>query len=181
MEKDELNKKGLELNLSEKLSLGLSAFNDFFSLGIELTGGYMSSNSYKFQAWQNNMNAELLKQDARYVLDAANEYENQVVEQGLKARGEQVAAMSASGFDVDSASYKGVIAETDRNIQRNTQAIRMQALSKYSSLIAQSGLENIQAGYYKKAASLAKRQGITNAIYTGISGAVKHGALKYFS
>lgn len=178
---NQLNEEGLKLTSQEKMSLGLDALNDFFSLGIELTGGYMQAYSYNFQAWQNSINADLLRQDARNILTEANEYENQVREQGAKVRGEQIAAMSASGFDVDSESYKGIIAETDRNIARNAQAIRTQALSKYSAVMAQAGLEDVQSDYYRSAAKMSKRQGITNAIYTGLTGAVKYGALKYFS
>lgn len=176
-----MSKQDLRLNTQQKWDLGLSAFTDFLSIGVTLTGGYTQANSYNFQALQNTANADLLRIDAKNILKEANDYENQVREQGIKARGEQIATMSASGFDVSSGSYKAIIGETNRNIERNIQAIRYQAMSKYSATIAKAELEDVQSKMYKRAAKQAKRSAITSSIVSGISGAVKLGGLSLFN
>lgn len=177
---NKLNEQGLKLNTEQKFKLGLSAYDDFYSLAISLSGGVTNANSYKFQAWQNKVNAELLRMDAEDIVRQGNDYENQVREAGLKTRGQQIAEMSSSGFDVESASYQGIIAETDYNIQKNVAAIRAETMNKYARTMTQAQMEMIQADYYKKAARLEKKQAKSGALMNGIMGALKLGGLGYF-
>lgn len=174
------NEQGFKLSKEQQVKLGLSAFDNFYSLAVSLSGGATNANSYKFQAWQNKVNAELLRMDAEDIIREGNDYENQMREAGLKTRGEQVAAMSSSGFDVDSASYKGIVAETDYNIQKNVAAIRRQTMNKYASTIAQADMQMIQADYYNKAAKIEKKLAKQGALLNGIMGLAKVGAMGYY-
>lgn len=181
MGKHPLNEQGFKLDDNGKLSLGLSATSDFLTIFPTLAAGTVAQQSYEFQAWQMDRNAEILRQDAHDILQQSYDYENKVREQGKKVRGEQIAAMSASGFEVGSESYKGIIGETDANIARNTAAIRREAMTKYASTQTQADLQNIQADYYRKAGKLEKSRAKNEAIFSGITGALKLGALSYFS
>ena len=181
MSKHQLNEQGFKLDDNGKLSLGLSATSDFITIFPTLAAGTVAQQSYEFQAWQMDRNAEILRQDAHDILQQSYDYENKVREQGKKVRGEQIAAMSASGFDVGSESYKGIIGETDANIARNTAAIRREAMTKYASTQTQADLQNIQADYYRKAGKIEKERAKKEAIFSGITGALKLGALSYFS
>lgn len=175
------NDEGLKLTKKQQVQLGLSAYDNFYSMAVSLSGGATRANSYKFQAWQNKVNAELLRLDAEDIIREGDDYENQVRESGLKTRGQQIAAMSSSGFDVDSASYQGIIAETDYNIQRNVAAIRRQTMNKYASTIAQADMQMIQADYYNKAAKIEKKVAKQGAIMSGLMGLAKVGAMGYFN
>lgn len=181
MGKNPLNEQGFKLDAKGKLSLGLSATSDFLTIIPTLAAGTVAQQSYEFQAWQVDRNAEILRQDAHDILQQSYDYENKVREQGKKVRGEQIAAMSASGFEVGSESYKGIIGETDANIARNTAAIRREAMTKYAATQAQADMQNIQADYYRKAGKLEKSRAKNEAIFSGITGALKLGALSYFS
>lgn len=178
---NKLNEQGFYLNTEQQIQLGVSAANDFFSIIPTLSAGYATQQSYDFQSWQLNQNAELLRKDAQDILYQSYDNENKVREQGLKVRGEQRAAMSASGFDVSSESYKGIIANTDYNIARNTAAIRKEAMTKYASVNAQADMTDIQADYYREAGSIAKKRAIGEGLTSGLIGALKVGALSYFS
>lgn len=177
---NKLNEQGLKLSTEQGLKLGLSAYNDFYSLAVSLSGGKTNANSYKFQAWQNKVNAELLRMDAEDIIREGNDYENQMREAGLKTRGQQIAEMSSSGFDVGSASYKGIVAETDYNIQKNVAAIRAQTMKRYASTIAQADIDMIQANYYDKAARLVKKQSKTSGLISGLLGLAKVGGVGLF-
>lgn len=181
MTKHPLNEQGFKLDDTGKLQLGLSALGDFMTIIPTLSAANAKQSSYDFQAWQSNKNAELLRLDAQDILQQSYDYENKVREQGKRVRGEQIAAMSASGFRVESASYQGIIGETDYNIARNTAAIRREAMSKYASVNAKADMENIQADYYKKAGKLVKKRATNEALFSGMTGALKLGALHYFS
>lgn len=180
MPKHQLNEQGFKLDDKGKLSLGLSATTDFLSIIPTLAAGTAAQQSYEFQAWQTNTNAEQLRMDAHDILQQSYDYENKVREQGKKVRGEQIAAMSASGFEVDSESYQRVIGETDMNIARNTAAIRREAMTKYATTQTQAKLQDIQADYYRKAAKIEKDRAKNEAVFSGITGALKLGALSYF-
>ena len=175
------NDEGLKLTKKQQVKLGLSAFNDFYSMAISLSGGTTNANSYKFQAWQNKVNAELLRLDAEDIIREGDDYENQVREAGLKTRGQQIANMSSSGFDVGSASYQGIIAETDYNIKRNIEAIRRQTMNKYASAITQADMQMIQADYYNKAAKIENKLAKQGAMMSGLMGLAKVGAMGYFN
>ena len=181
MGKHSLNEQGFKLDDKGKLSLGLSASTDFLTIIPTLAAGTVAQQSYEFQAWQMDRNAEILRQDAHDILQQSYDYENKVREQGKKVRGEQIAAMSASGFEVGSESYQGIIGETDANIARNTAAIRREAMTKYAATQAQADMQNIQADYYRKAGKIEKKRAKNEAIFSGITGALKLGALSYFS
>ena len=180
MSKHQLNEQGFKLDDKGKLSLGLSASTDFLTIIPTLAAGTVAQQSYEFQAWQMDRNAEILRQDAHDILQQSYDYENKVREQGKKVRGEQIAAMSASGFEVGSESYQGIIGETDANIARNTAAIRREAMTKYAATQAQADMQNIQADYYRKAGKIEKSRAKKEAIFSGITGALKLGALSYF-
>lgn len=168
-----LNAKGYELTPAQEFELQLSAQNDFSSIITTLAGGFAKMRSYSFEANQAQYNAEILKQNINDILQASYDYENKVREEGLKVRGEQRAAMSASGFDVDSKSYKDVIGQTDYKIARNTAAIRREAMTKYTAGMAKSKMTQIQGKMYKKAGKLSAMQAISESVGKGLTGAMK--------
>lgn len=180
MAKHPLNEEGYTLDYEKRLELITSGGVDLMSAVTTLAGGRISQNSYNFQAWQNNLNAQLARLDAQDIIRRSYEEINQVQETGAKVRGEQRAAMSASGFSVDSGSYQAIIGETDRNIERNIAAIRSQAMTEYASEMAQADMLDIQARYERKAGKIERKRATRQFMLEGISGALKMGASYYF-
>ena len=68
MSKHQLNEQGFKLDDNGKLSLGLSATSDFLTIFPTLAAGTAAQQSYEFQAWQMDRNAEILRQDAHDIL-----------------------------------------------------------------------------------------------------------------
>lgn len=180
MLKENLNKKGYSLNFVDRLSLNLNAGSNFMSAINTFSQGVSNKQSYVFQAWQNNTNANLLRADARDILNQSYDYENKIRREGEQTVGRQVAAMSASGFDVSSGSYQSIIGETNRNIENNIAAIRYEAMTKYAAAQAQADMADIQASYYRKAGRIEKRRSTVTAGLESLTGALKLGASNYF-
>ena len=171
---------GWVLNTGQKMNLGLSAFSDFMSAFSVYSSSKLTQQSYEFQARQNEINSALLMQDANDTFREYGNYENQVREQALKTRGAQRTAMGASGFEVTSKSYEDLIGATDRRLAENIEAIRVSAMSKYSTQRMYAQLSNIQADLYREAGKQARKQSKTSAITSGVTGALKLGALGFF-
>lgn len=171
------NQSGYIMTMREQVSLGISALNDIFSIFQNLSGG---SDGYGFQAMINKQNAEVLRQDAKGILDYYNRQENIMREQGKRVRGEQRTAMGASGFDVGSKSFVKIVDETDRNILNNAMYIREEAMNKYASAMYKAKAEEIQGDLYKKTEKISKRAAIPNTLLAGISAAAKLGSAAYF-
>ena len=171
---------GWVLNTGQKMNLGLSAFSDFMSAFSVYSSSKLTQQSYEFQAQQNEINSALLMQDANDTFREYGNYENQVREQALKTRGAQRTAMGASGFEVTSQSYEDLIGATDRRLAENIEAIRVSAMSKYSTQRMYSQLAGIQADLYREAGKQARKQNKTSAITSGFTGALKLGALGFF-
>lgn len=180
MAKHPLNEAGYSLGFSPRLLLLVSAGNDWVSAATTLAGGRLNQNWYKFQAMQNEVNANLMRLDAQDIIRRGDDEINRVREEGAKVRGEQRATMSASGFDVDSESYKAVIGETDRNIQRNVAAIRREAMTQYASMVTQARMSDIQAQYQRKAGKIERKRATRDAILGALSGAAKTWSSYYF-
>lgn len=168
-----LNAQGLRLNAEQRTELELSALSDFVSIMGTIGQGIADKQSYSFMASQSGLNADLLRQNARDILQASYDYENRVREQGLRVRGQQRTAMSASGFDVNSKSYQDVIGQTDYNIARNTAAIRREAMAKYSAVNMEANLADIQAKIYKRAGKSSLYKSIAEGLTGGLTGALK--------
>ena len=169
-----------ELTAKEQVDLGFSALGDIYSLYNSFVSSNNQAANYKFNAFMNGFNASVLRQDAQSILDAANREENIAREVGLRERGEQITAMGSSGFNVSSKSYQSMINETDRNIENNVAYIRENAMAQYAKQMYQARGMEIQAGYEKKAAKIAKRNGITNSLLSAISAATKFGFGGYY-
>lgn len=176
-----LNAQGLTLNSSQSLGLQLSADTDFASIMPLIASGFARKRAYSFEANQAQSNAEILKQNVYDILQASFDYENQVREAGIKARGEQRVAMGANGFDVNSKSYQDVINQTDYKIARNTAAIRREAMTKYASGMTQARMMEIQGKMYKKAGKLSAMQSIAESVGKGLTGAMKLSMLNKYS
>lgn len=176
-----LNTQGLKLNTYQKTELELSALSDFVSIMGTIGQGIADKQSYSFMASQSGMNVDLLRQNAQDILQAGYDYENKVREQGLKVRGKQRTAMSASGFDVNSKSYQDVIGQTDYNIARNTAAIRREAMSKYSAVNMEANLADIQSKLYKQAGKSALYKSIAEGLTGGLTGALKLSMINKYS
>ena len=131
------NKSGFSMTLREQVGLGFSAMNDLFGIFTSLINGRANARQYNFQATINQMNANTIRMDTAGILDYYGRQENIMREEGKRTRGEQRVAMGASGFDIGSKSYTGIIDETDRNILNNAMYIREEAMNKYAA--AQSG------------------------------------------
>ena len=101
-------------------------------------------------------------------------------DEGKRTRGEQRTAMGASGFDVDSASYQGMINETDWNIMNNAMYIREEAMNKYAAAQYQAKASDIQAELNRTAARIEKKTGKQNALWSALSAAAKVGSIAYF-
>lgn len=180
MTKHSLNKQGFKLTTDQKFQLGLSSIGDFYSSITTLFGGSLKQNSYNFQAWQSSVNADIARQNARDIIREGEDYLNNIREQGAKTKGAQIATMSASGFEIGSGSYQNILQETDRNIARDTAAVKASFMSKYANQMYEADIQDIQASYYKKAGKLAKQQATNEAIVGGLTGALKLGALSYY-
>ena len=174
------NQSDFVMTLREQVSLGFSAANDIFSIFTSINNGRTVSHGYNFQAVMNTMNANLTRQDARGILSYYGRQENIVREEGKRTRGEQRTAMGASGFDIGSKSYVGMIDETDRNILDNTLYIREEAMNKYAAAQYQAKAQDIQAELNRTAARIEKKSGKQNALWAGLSAAAKMGAISYF-
>lgn len=174
------NQSGFVMTMREQVSLGFSAANDLFSIFTSMNNGRSSARQYNFQAIVNNMNANTIRMDANGILDYYGRQENIMREEGKRVRGEQRTAMGASGFDVDSASYQGIITETDRNILNNAMYIREEAMNKYAAAQYQAKEADIQADLNRTAAKIEKKVGRQNALWAGLSAAAKIGAISYF-
>lgn len=174
------NKSKMVMTLREQVSLGFSAMNDIFSIFSNINNGNSIAMGYNFQATINQMNAKTIRMDAEGILDYYGRQENIVREEGKRVRGEQRTAMGASGFDVDSASYQGMINETDWNIMNNTMYIREEAMNKYAAAQYQAKAADIQADLNRTAASIEKKKGKQNALWSGLSAAAKLGSIAYF-
>lgn len=171
---------GWTLNTGQKMNLGLSAFSDFMSAFSAYSSAKLTQESYNFQARQNEINSALLMQDANDTFREYGNYENQVREQALKTRGAQRTAMGASGFEVTSKSYDNLINKTDRRLAENIAAIKTSAISKFATQRMYSQLSGIQADLYREAGAQAKKQAKSSAVISGLTGALKLGALSYF-
>lgn len=180
MKKHELNEQGFKLTTDQKFQLGLSSIGDFYSSITTWLGGSLQQNSYNFQAWQSSVNADIARQNARDIIREGEDYLNNIREQGVKTKGAQIATMSASGFEIGSGSYQNILQETDRNIARDTAAVKASFMSKYANQMYEADIMDIESSYYKKAGKLAKQQATNEAIVGGLSGALKLGALSYY-
>lgn len=174
------NQSGFVMTLREQVSLGFSAANDLFSIFTSMNNGRSSARQYNFQAVINNMNAQTIRMDANGILDYYGRQENIMREEGKRTRGEQRTAMGASGFDVDSASYQGMINETDWNIMNNAMYIREEAMNKYAAAQYQAKASDIQAELNRTAARIEKKTGKQNALWSALSAAAKVGSIAYF-
>lgn len=174
------NQSGFVMTLREQVSLGFSAANDLFSIFTSMNNGRSSARQYNFQAIINNMNAQTIRMDANGILDYYGRQENIMREEGKRTRGEQRTAMGASGFDVDSASYQGIINETDWNIMNNAMYIREEAMNKYAAAQYQAKASDIQADLNRTAARIEKKTGKQNALWSALSAAAKVGSIAYF-
>lgn len=180
MIKHKLNEQGLKLDLGQKFQLGFGAISDFYSSFNSIYKGSLNQSSYNFQAWQSSVNADIARMNAQNILREGEDYLNSIRERGAKIKGEQVATMSASGFEIGSGSYQNLLKETSRNIERDVAAVKTSFMSKYANQMYEADIEDIQSSYYKKAGKLAKSQGYTEAMFSGLTGALKLGALKYY-
>lgn len=169
-----------ELTAKEQIDLGFSALGDIYSLYNSLASSNNEAANYRFSAFMDRFNAATLRQDAQSILDAANREENIAREAGLRERGEQITAMGSSGFSVSSKSYQSMINETDRNIENNVAYIRENAMAQYAKQMYQARGMEIQAGYEKKAAKIAKRAGLTKSLLSAVSAASKFGFAGYY-
>lgn len=174
------NKSKMVMTLREQVSLGFSAANDLFSIFTSMNNGRSAARQYNFQAVINDMNAATIRMDANGILDYYGRQENIMREEGKRTRGEQRTAMGASGFDVDSASYQGMINETDWNIMNNAMYIREEAMNKYAAAQYQAKEADIQADLNRTAARIEKKTGKQNALFAGLSAAAKIGSIAYF-
>lgn len=174
------NQSGFVMTLREQVSLGFSAANDLFSIFTSMNNGRSSARQYNFQAVINNMNAQTIRMDANGILDYYGRQENIMREEGKRTRGEQRTAIGASGFDVDSASYQGMINETDWNIMNNAMYIREEAMNKYAAAQYQAKASDIQAELNRTAARIEKKTGKQNALWSALSAAAKVGSIAYF-
>ena len=174
------NQSGLVMTLRDQVSLGFSAMNDVFGIFTSLNSGRSQAQQYNFQAVVNTMNANMIRQDVGGILDYYGRQENIVREEGKRTRSEQRVAMGASGFDIGSKSYVGMIDETDRNILNNTLYIREEAMNKYAAAQYQAKAQDIQAELNREAASISKKTGKSNAFWSGLSAAAKLGSIAYF-
>lgn len=174
------NKEEFTMTPSEQLSLGFSAANDVFSIFSTMNAGNSQATAYNFQAFINNSNAQALRTDAINILTSYGRQANVVREEGKRQRGQQIASMGASGFDVKSKSYRDIINETDRNIENNVAYIREEAMSKYASTMYQSKMQTIQADLNRASAKISKDYSRSMSIASGISAAAKIGAMSYF-
>ena len=174
------NQSGFVMTLREQVGLGFSAMNDIFSIFNSMNSGRSSAAAYEFQAVINNMNANTIRQDANSILNYYGRQENIVREEGKRTRGEQRVAMGASGFDVGSKSYTGILDETDRNILDNTLYIRDEAMNKYAAAQYQAKAQDIQADLERASAKITRKTAKQSAIWSGLSAAAKMGAISYF-
>lgn len=174
------NESGFSMTLREQVFLGFSAANDLFGIFTSLGNGRVASSGYNFQAVVNTMNAETIRQDARGIFNYYDRQENIVREEGKRVRGEQRAAMGASGFDIGSKSYTNILDETDRNILDNTLYIREEAMNKYAAAQYQAKASDIQADINREAARVTKKTYKQNALWSGLSAAAKIGSIAYF-
>lgn len=168
-----LNKKGLTLSNEQALGLQISAFSDFMDVAGSLYGGLAQQRAYKFEASQANQNADILRLNAKDILQASYDYENKVRMEGMRTRAAQRTAMSASGFDVNSVSYQKVIGQTDANIARNTAAIRREAMIKYGATQAKASILDSQARLYRRGGEAALFGGFAEGLTSGLTGALK--------
>ena len=180
MVKNNLNQQGLKLNTGQKFQLAFSGIGDFYSGLNSIYGGFLQKSSYDFQAWQSSANADIARLNAQNIIKEGEDYLNSIRERGFKAKGEQVAAMSASGFEISSESYQNILKETDRNIERDTAAVKASFMSKYANQMYEADMMDIQSSYYKKAGKIAKQQGYLMGAFSGLTGALKLGALSYY-
>lgn len=168
------------LTQSEQISLGFSALSDVYDIYNSLQTSKNEAANYKFRAFMGNFNANVIRQDAQQILDAAGREANIVREQGKREKGEQIADMSASGFNVASKSYQSMLTETDRNIEDNVAYIRENAVARYAAQMYQAKGMDIQADYERKAAKQVKKAAKKQALISGISAAAKLGFAAYF-
>lgn len=169
------------LTTREQISLGFSALSDIYDAYNSLKSANNEASNYKFRAFMGNFNANILRQDAQQILDAANREENIIREQGKREKGEQIEAMSASGFSISSGSYQSILNETDMNIANNVAYVRENAMAKYAAQQYQARGMEIQADYERKAAKAVKKAAKSNALISGLSAAAKLGFGAYFS
>lgn len=178
------NQSGFSMTMREQVTLGFSAANDILGIFNAMNGYDPSAFGYDFQATMNNLNADIIKQEASSIFDYYGRQENIVREEGKRQRGQQVVAMGASGFDVRSKTYRDMLTQTDMNIENNTAYIREEAMSKYASSMYQAKQQEIQAGLNRDAArisrSYTKSMSRMNAVLSGVSAAAKIGAISYF-
>lgn len=175
-----LNEKGLTLSNEQALGLQISAFSDFMDVAGSLFGGLAQQRAYKFEASQANQNADILRLNAKDILQASYDYENKVRMEGMRTRAAQRTAMSASGFDVNSTSYQKVIGQTDANIARNTAAIRREAMTKYGATEAKADLLDAQARLYRRGGEAALFGGFAEGLTAGLTGAMKMSMLNKY-
>ena len=174
------NKSKMVMTLRDQVTLGFSAANDLFSIFTSMNNGRSAARQYNFQAVINDMNAATIRMDANGILDYYGRQENIMREEGKRTRAEQRTAMGASGFDVDSASYQGIINQTDWNIMNNAMYIREEAMNKYAAAQYQAKAADIQADLNRTAAKIEKKVGKQNALWSGLSAAAKIGSIAYF-
>jgi hypothetical protein len=169
---------GWKMTTEQQISMGFSAFGDVLDYYSSLSAGKKEAFQLNFQAWQSRQNAEIISFEAQDIVRAGREQENKMREEGLRTRGSQRAAMSASGFEVGSKSYQNIISETDRQIEMNAATIRETTMSAYANKKYQQRIQEIQGDLYEKSASIAKKG--SSGIGSLISAGAKIGTMAYF-
>lgn len=176
----ELNETGLILTSAQKNYLGISIVNDLLGIVPDYFEGKATQLAYDFQAWQENQNAELLRARLQDIMEESQRVQDREEEQALRKRGEQIVAMGASGFEVDSKSYQDLIKETDRNTAMNIAAIQRQYANAYANQMLEADLRDIQASYYRRAGSVARKQSFSKSIISGATGALRLAGLLHY-
>jgi hypothetical protein len=151
--------------------------------GYVMAGQYtMKANQSEYLARQNQRNADSMVSNIREINRAAQSDVNVMSEQATKRKSEQRIAQGASGFKVGAGSYKVLSENTDFKTNYNASMVMLKAGLQGAEVLRQAGALEAQSIINKADAEIARgnaKTSKTNALISGISGAVSSGTQFY--
>lgn len=133
------------------------AGKSFFSAMSKISQGMDDAFRLDMQAAINQNNASLLRNNEFLIEKNFQENINDIQRQGKVFKGGQIEQMSASGFEVSSASYQNLLDNTDFEIAKNVAALKMSEETAKAQNKYNYQMSDLQASLYRKSAKRAKR------------------------
>ena len=149
------------------------------AIGSDLVSAYSSARAYKAQAKANILQARLnysaMSDQTRYMSQDALEQASAIMDRANEITGQQMAGISASGFDISSGEQR-ILADTKRKSAKDLDALNrsltQQAYELWRSTMQEEIRLKLEAKLLKRQAKYAKIGGYISAVSSLAQGAL---------